>query len=247
MTDDSAGDVTARDIEYWHDTTRLLGHLCAPAGERTGAAVLLLPDAHGVTRHAVGLAHRLAARGRTVLVADPWGDGRLPADQAEFGPLIGAMAADRPHWMRRVRAAHEALLARPEADHTDRVALLGYCFGGSSALEYTRTGHRVAGVVGVHPGLDTVADDWSAAGPAPVLACVGDGDPLGSAAMRTALTAGMAAAGVDWQLHVYGGTVHAFTSPHAKDSPRPHVVAYHARSTERSWDATLRFLAEIDA
>ncbi|MFG2821516.1 dienelactone hydrolase family protein [Kitasatospora sp. NPDC048365] len=238
-------DVIARDIEYWDEGTRLLGHLCAPAGGRTGAAVLLLPDAYGVTKHMIGTAQRLAEQGHPVFVADLWGEGLLPADQREFGPLIAAMAADRPRWMRRVRAAHRALLEQPETGAAP-VAVLGYCFGGSSALEYTRTGHEVAGVIGIHPGLDTVAPDWSAAGPAPVLLCVGDGDPMGTAAMRSALTTAMTGAGTDWQLHLYGDTVHAFTSPHAKDSPRPDVVAYSARSTARAWDTTLRFLHGTD-
>ncbi|MFF1871185.1 dienelactone hydrolase family protein [Streptomyces sp. CB03911] len=239
-------DVIARDIEYWDGDTRLLGHVCGPAGERTGTTVLLLPDAYGVTRHMIGIARSLAEEGHAVFVADLWGNGLLPADQSEFGPLIGAMAADRERWTRRVRSAHQALLAQPETEATS-VVLLGYCFGGSSALEYLRRGGDVAGAVSIHGGLDIVESDWSQAGRAPVLLCGGEGDPMGTAAMRTVLTSGMTKADLDWQLHVYSRTVHAFTSPTAKNSPRPDVVAYSARSTARAWNTTLRFLREIDA
>ncbi|MFI6350438.1 dienelactone hydrolase family protein [Streptomyces sp. NPDC050560] len=240
------GDVISRDVVYWHETTRMLGRLCLPAAARTGAAVLLLPDAHGVTAHAVGTARRLAGLGRPVLVADLWGERLLPTDEAEFGPLIGAMAGDRARWLGRVRAAHRALAAAPEAGTADVVAL-GYCFGGSSALEYTRSGAEVAGVISVHGGLDLVGSDWSAAGSAPVLVCTGADDPMATADMRARLASGLSGAGVDWQTHVYGGTVHAFTRPSAKSSPRPGVVAYSARGTARAWDAALRFLHEIDA
>ncbi|BBA96348.1 putative dienelactone hydrolase [Actinacidiphila reveromycinica] len=236
--------VTARDVEYRHGATRLIGHLCVPAGGAAGPAVLLLPDAYGVSGHMTGLARRLAGLGHATLVADLWGDGLLPADQAEFGPLIGAMAADRAHWTGRVRAAHEALLAQEDAD-TAAVVALGYCFGGSSALEYARTGGEVAGVVSVHGGLDILAFDWSAAHPAPVLVCTGAQDPMATPGMRADLTAAMTAAGLDWQEHVYSRTVHAFTSPTSKSSARPDVVAYSARSTARAWDATLRFLREV--
>ena len=238
-------DVIAYDIEYWDDATRLLGHVCAPAGERTGATVLLLPDAYGVTKHMISIARRLAEEGHAVLVADLWGDRLLPADQVEFGPLIGAMANDRERWNRRVRAAHEALLAQPEIG-TTAVVLLGYCFGGSSALEYVRTGTEVTGVISVHGGLDIIEFDWSEAGQVAVLLCTGEGDPMATADMRTALTSGMTKADIDWQMHIYSQTVHAFTSPMAKSSPRPDVVAYSARSTARAWDTTLRFLQEID-
>jgi dienelactone hydrolase len=238
-------DVIARDIEYWHDATRLLGHVCVPAGDRTGATVLLLPDAYGVTKHMIGIARSLAEQGHAVFVADLWGDGLLPADQAEFGPLIGTMANDRERWNRRVRAAHDALLAQPGIG-TTAVVLLGYCFGGSSALEYGRKAADVTGVISIHGGLDIIGSDWSAAGRAPVLVCTGEGDPMATADMRTALASAMTEADIDWQMHIYSQTVHAFTSPMAKSSPRPDVVAYSARSTARARDTVLRFLQEID-
>ncbi|MEU6606341.1 dienelactone hydrolase family protein [Streptomyces shenzhenensis] len=238
-------DVTAYDVEYWHDATRLLGHVRLPGAGRTGTAVLLLPDAYGVTEHMIGIAGRLADRGHAVLVADLWGNRLLPVDQAEFGPLIGAMAHDRERWLGRVRAAHAALLEQLETRDT-AVVPLGYCFGGSSALEYARTGAEVSGVISVHGGLDIIEFDWSAAGDAPVLVCTGADDPMATADLRANLASALSGADTDWQMHVYGNTVHAFTSPLAKSSPRPDVVAYSARSTARAWAATLGFLDEID-
>ncbi|MFG1928785.1 dienelactone hydrolase family protein [Cryptosporangium sp. NPDC048952] len=237
-------DLSTRDVEYRHDGTRMLGYLCSPETGSELAAVLLVPDAYGVTTHVTDLAARLALRGHPVFVADVWGDRLLPRDAAEFGPLIGEMAAERDRWLGRIRAAHTALLEQPETSGRG-VVVLGYCFGGSSALELVRTGTQVAGVISVHGGLDIIEFDWSQAASAPVLVIGGDADPMGTAEMRSRLAAAMTTAGVDWQLHVYSDTVHAFTSPMVKDSPRPDVVAYSARSTARAWAATLSFLREF--
>jgi dienelactone hydrolase len=239
-------DLPIRDVEYRDGYgTRMIGAFVSSARESRRTAVLLLPDAYGVSGHMTGLAVRLAAHGHSVLVADLWGDRRQPADETEFGPMIGAMVADRSRWLGRVRAAHAALTDQLSTEDSP-VALLGYCFGGSSALEYARTGGDVAGTVSIHGGLDIVAFDWTAAQPAPVLLCTGEDDPMATAAMRAQLTTAVSGVGIDWQMHVYSRTVHAFTSPRAQDSPRPDVVAYQPRSAARAWRATLNFLRELD-
>lgn len=237
---------TGRDVEYWHGDTRMLGYVCAPGGGVTSPAVLLVHDAFGVSEDMIGIAHRLAERGHPVFIADVWGERRLPRGEHEVGPLIGGLAGDRDQWMGRVAAAHAALADQPEFATTKPV-LLGYCFGGSSALEYVRTGADVAGLVAIHPGLDLLAEGWSSARPASVLICTGAEDPMATPEMRAQLEASMSAAGMDWQVHLYSHTKHAFTSPRAAKSPVPDVVAYNSLSAARAWEATLRFLGDVAA
>ena len=237
--------VTSRDIEYRHDDTRLLGLLRAPSTPAPGSpGVLLVHDAFGISDEMVAIADRLAAQGHPVLAADVWGERHLPGSEAQIGPLIGGMVGDRDRWMARVRAAHAVAAEQPEFAGRP-VVLLGYCFGGSSALEYLRTGADVAGVISVHGGLDLLAPDWSQALPSSVLLCTGADDPMATAGMRTELTGSLDAAGMDWQLHLYSDTKHAFTSPKAAHSPMPDVVAHNPRSAARAWAATLHFLREI--
>ncbi|MFE5292413.1 dienelactone hydrolase family protein [Isoptericola sp. NPDC056618] len=240
-------DLTARDVEYGHDGTRMLGALRAPAGVRGAPGVLLLHDAFGLSDDMLAIAERLAGVGFAVLAADVWGERARPRTQDEIGALIGAMVADRPRWAARVAAAHAAAAEQPEIDD-DAIVALGYCFGGSSALEHLRTGGAVRGVVSVHPGLDLLDADagWGACDPtARVLLCTGDQDPMATAAQRDSLQRAMTGAGLDWETDLYSGTRHAFTSPHARFSPTPEAVAYHPRNAERAWDATTRFLREL--
>ncbi|WP_210636757.1 dienelactone hydrolase family protein [Streptomyces sp. GESEQ-13] len=238
-----------RDVDYQHEGTLMRGLVVAPrdgADDPSAAAVLLLHDAFGLGEEMIDNARRLADAGHPVFLADVWGDRTTPASVDEIGPLIGGMAQDRARWTNRVAAAHAALDEQPECAGRPLV-LLGYCFGGSSALEYLRTGAHVAGVAAVHPGLDLLDQDWSSPGSASVLLAIGADDPMATPAQREQLVKHLTGAGLDHQVHLYSGTTHAFTSRRVADSPRPELFAYHARSAARSWAATTHFLAELSA
>lgn len=237
-------DLITRDVDYRDNGTRMVGHLCAPAGAARRPGVLLIHDAHGLSQDMIDIARRLAGEGVAVLAADVWGDRHLPESMEQIGPLVGGMVADRDRWIARIAAAHVAAAAQPEIDE-DALVLLGYCFGGSSALEYLRAGGDVAGVISIHGGLDLLEHDWSAAtGSSRVLLCSGADDPMATADQREQLQAALSKAGVDWELDLYGDTTHAFTSLRARSSPAPELFAYQPRSAARAWAATLRFLHE---
>jgi len=231
------------DVAYEAGGERMLGCFCAPAGARNLPGLTLVHDAFGLTDDVVREAQGWAGLGYAVLAADVWGDRTLPQSQDEIEPLIGGMVANRGRWMRRIGAAHDLLRARDEVD-ADRTSLMGYCFGGSTALEYLRTGGAATAAISVHGGLDLLEFDWSAAShDLHVLVCTGADDPMATAEQRAALQGGMSSAGVDWQVDLYSDTRHAFTSPHAV-TPNP-VAAYNPRSAARARASALRFLDEI--
>ena len=234
----------SRTVEYRDGTGRMLGHFCAAASDRARPSLLLVHDAFGLGPELIATAEEYAALGFAVLAADVWGDRLTPATDAEIGPLIGAMLGDRARWIGRVAAARDALAAQPEADPST-ISAVGYCFGGSSLLEYLRTGGELHSVVGVHAGLDLLAPDWSAAaGSARVLLCSGADDPMATPAQREELQTALSGAGIDWELDLYSDTKHAFTNPRSDLVPMD-AVAYNARSTRRAGDRTTGFLADV--
>lgn len=238
-------DLQTRDVAYQHGDTQMLGMLVAPQGATRLPAVVLVHDAFGLSDDMVEIARSIAMRGTAVFAADVWGGRRLPEAQAEIGPLIGGMVQQRDEWIARVAAAHETAAAQPEIDGAALVSL-GYCFGGASALEYLRTGGSVLGVVSVHGGLDLLESDWARAQPgSTVLICTGARDPMATPEQLHQLQAGMDDAGIDWEVDLYSGAVHAFTSKKSKNSPAPHLFAYDERAATRAWSATLRFLDEV--
>ncbi|MCS5713145.1 dienelactone hydrolase family protein [Herbiconiux sp. CPCC 205716] len=234
-----------RDVQYAHDGTRMRGLLFSTPGVSGSPTIVLVHDAFGLNGHTLETAERYAALGFTVFAADVWGDRLTPQAESEIGPLIGGMVGDRARWISRIAAAHEAAAAQPEVDASALVTI-GYCFGGSSALEYLRTGGRTRGVVSIHGGLDLLAPDWSGARTdARVLVCTGADDPMATREQRAALETAMTGAGLDWETDLYSDTKHAFTNPSSSHSPMPHVVAYNPRSAARAWESTTRLLGEL--
>ena len=174
-----------RDVEHFSGHSRMLGELFAPGqGAQPGRPpVLLIHDAFGLGTFIAEIALALAERGHAVFAADIWGERTRPGSEAEIGPLIGSMVGNHAEWIARLGAAHAAAAAQPEIAGAPLVAL-GYCFGGSSALEYLRSGAALAGVIAIHPGLDLIGIDYAAAGDAPVLLCLGASDPMATPAQR---------------------------------------------------------------
>lgn len=236
-------EVLTRDVDYTYRETRMSGLLLVPEGDGARGTVVLIHDAFGLAGFSLAAAHRYAALGYVVFAADVWGDRVQPADERGIGPLIGAMVANREEWQGRVAAAHATAAEQPEVDPR-RIVMAGYCFGGSSALEYARTGAHLAGVVAVHPGLDLLDPDgvWQPHPSLRALVCVGADDQMATASQREALTTALTRAGIDWEMDVYGGTVHGFTNPRLVESPARHIIAYHPRSAERAWSSTITLL-----
>jgi len=239
-------DLTRRDIAYRHGAADMRGLLVAPADAADLPAVVLIHDAFGLGDDMIAIAEELAARGLAVFAADVWGDRTTPTEQQQIGPLIGSMAGDRREWQTRIVAAHRTATQQPEIDG-ERIALLGYCFGGSSALEFLRTGGEVRGVIAIHPGLDLLEHDWSAAAASgtQVHVAVGSRDPMATREQLLRLEDDLTAVGADWEIDVYSDTTHAFTSLRSRNSPRPDLFDHHPRNAARAWQATTRALDEM--
>ena len=138
-----------------------------------------------------------------------------------------------------------ALKAFGDLDEVDskRIAAIGFCFGGLCALDMARSGADVQAVASFHglftPPGNTAGRKISAR----VLALHGNDDPMVPHAQVMAFADELTAAGADWQIHMYGRTMHAFTNPEANDPAFGTV--YNETADRRSWQALDNFLEEI--
>lgn len=230
------------DITYEVDGIAMVGQLAFDDYvEGSRPAVLVAHEGPGLDAHVKGRAQRLAALGYCAFALDYFGGGIAIYDwepmMARLAPLMADPAATR----RRGFAGLEVLLDRPEADPA-RAAVIGYCFGGTMALELARAGADVKAVVGFHPGLTLSPDSSNITGS--VLMCVGSDDPFVPAATRLAFEEEMRNAGVaDWTVEVYGGVGHSFTNIHAASTGTP-GLGYDAAADRRSWRSMLHLFED---
>jgi dienelactone hydrolase len=236
--------VESRRVSYAVDDTLMEGRLFLPGGEERRPGILVFHEAGGLTDHELDAARRLADIGYVAFAADYHGSARSDSD-AEMTARLESLGGS-PGRMRAIaRAALEITGAEPRVDPANIVAI-GYCFGAVMALELARDRANLKAVVGFHPGSADHDPEDSRNISGKVLLCIGSEDPWMPADERLALEEEFRAAGLDWQLNLYGGAKHSFTKPSAARSPIPEVD-YHEASDRRSWQAMLGLLDEVFA
>jgi dienelactone hydrolase len=233
----------ARDIDYRDQAVNLRGYL---AWDETATArrpgVLVFHEGLGLGEFAMARARMLAGLGYVALAADMFGDRRQARNPEEVGELLGGLRSEPELVRARGRAALATLAAMPEVD-ASRLAAIGFCFGGSVALELARGGADLKAVVSFHGVLATRTPAVSGQVKASVLVCTGADDPLAPPDHVKAFEEEMRAAAVrDWQLISYGNTLHGFTNPDA-DGSIMRAALYSAQADRRSW-ASMRSLFE---
>ncbi|MCI4643562.1 MAG: dienelactone hydrolase family protein [Hyphomonadaceae bacterium] len=234
--------ISTRTVDYTADGETCEGYLALPEGGP--AKLVLIAHAWGgqgdVER---GKADRIAAElGYAAFCMDVYGKGKRGETVEECQALMTPMLEDRAKLQARLNAAVEFSKTLEGVDTSARAAA-GYCFGGLCVLDMARAGQDVAGVASFH-GLFGAPDNLSDPKiSAKVVAFHGWDDPMAEPDTVLGLAKEMSAAGADWQLHAYGNTLHAFTTPGAND---PNLgVKYDATADQRSWQSFAAFLKEV--
>lgn len=207
-------------------------------------AVLLFPEGFGLSPHAKEKAQRLAQLGYVVLASDLFGEGKMVDTVDEVMAFVADLTSDSRKIRGFAQAGLKALLARTEVD-AGKVAAIGYCVGGTVALELARGGAALKGVAGFHSGLNTLRPEDAKDIKAKVLVCIGADDPIIGPDARQAFSEEMTAGKVDWQLHLYGGVVHSFTNQEADTRNAPDVLRYSASADARAWNSLVNLLDEV--
>jgi dienelactone hydrolase len=237
-------EIKKQTIEYKDGDTTLEGYLVyddAIQGKRPG--IVVVHDWMGFGPYANGRAEQLAALGYAALAVDIYGKGVRPKNQDEAGKQAGIYKGDRNLMRSRAKAGLDTLLAQPMVD-PNHVAAMGYCFGGTVALEMARAGMPLNGVVTFHGGLQTPMPAKKGDIKAKILNLHGADDPLVGPAEVAEYQKEMNSAGADWQMVYYSGAVHSFTRPDAGNDPSK-GVAYNEKADKRSWEAMKVFFKEI--
>jgi dienelactone hydrolase len=236
-------DLTRTRVSYRDEHERLEGYLVRPAAGPARPGVLVVPSWLNVAPATCRRADRLAEEGYGVFVADLFGAGVRPGPPQDPMEIVTPLLADRLRFRRRLLAGLNAF-AESHACYRDRIAAIGYCLGGCGVLELARAGAPLQGVVSLHGMLTAPLPAQPNEVTAAVLVLHGDSDPLAPFDDVDAFCKEMRAAGVSWEVDVYGGARHAFTGEGLADAETAEA-ARDELATRRSWQATLRFLDEV--
>jgi dienelactone hydrolase len=230
-------------VVYADGPLTLEGFVAAPSsppGRLPG--VMVVHEWWGHNPYVRRRAEMLAGLGYVGFAVDLYGKGVRAKDPTEAGRLYGAVMTDRTVTRARIGAALGFFRRHPRVE-PDKIVCLGYCMGGTASLELARSGADVRGAVSFHGALNTPDPADARNIRCPVLAFHGAADPHVPPGEVAAFRKEMAAAGVDWQLHEFGGAVHSFTNPDAKGDG----LKYDPKADARSWEALKLFLAEVFA
>lgn len=228
-------------FDYEHDGTTLCGRLAIPSGDGPHPGVLVMHNAHGLGEQVRRRALLLAEAGYAALATDMYGGGRHFASPEETGPHFLALQDDPKRLHARIAAGYEALRRLPGVD-ADRIGAIGFCFGGQCVLELARRGAEVKSVVSFHGLLRTDTPARPGEVSAKVLAITGARDPFVPMADVQAFQSEMTAAGVDWQMTVYGEGWHAFTDPDTEVFAPGRGTRYDPLLDRLSWAQTMAYL-----
>ncbi|SIT98587.1 Dienelactone hydrolase [Epilithonimonas bovis DSM 19482] len=221
-------------IAYKDGSQKLNGLVTSNAGKKL-PGVLILPAWKGIDNEAKNAALQLEKQGYIAFVVDIYGEGNIPADNAAAAKIAGQYKQDYKAYQQRITAALEEL--KKQGANTDKIAVIGYCFGGTGALEAARAGLPVAGVVSIHGGLAKGIDRLNV----PIKTKVLVENPADDESVKpedlSNLITELKTGKTDWQIITYANSKHTFTSPESPD--------YNEMMAKRAWNHTLMFLKEI--
>ncbi len=218
--------VMAQDLAYFPGAT---GYYAQPIEDGRYPGIVMIHENRGLRPEIKDAAKALAKEGYRVLAVDLFG-GKTAEDQTGARALTSGF--DQAQAIDNLRAAADYL----RAHGSDKVASLGWCFGGRQSVELAISGEPLdATVVYYGGGMATSTDrlfpiSW------PVLGIFGDQDQAIPVSMVRDFESSLETLGVSHEIHIYPGVGHAFANPSGAN--------YAPEATKDAWEKTLRFLAE---
>jgi dienelactone hydrolase len=209
-------------VEYGHGDTRLKAYMAYDdkiSGRRP--AVLMIHAREGMTPKTLGLTEIWAKLGYVSFAADifGYGQGVLPKDVPEMQAQTAIYTNDRALMRARTQAGYDALLKSPMVD-PGKVALIGYCFGGAVGVEFGSTGVPLAANIAIHGSFRDHAAGWAKGAKGMFLILHGAEDEGFPLPVVDKVVQELRGAKVPFQLEVYSGTGHGFSTPKNKAEER---------------------------
>lgn len=227
-----AGVVKAQGVLFWDDQV---------TSPRPG--VLVVHEWWGLDDYAKGRAKQLAEAGYVAFACDMYGEGKTTNHPKDAGAMATTVRSNQQEWLARAKAALEVLKKRPEVN-PEQLAAIGYCFGGSTALQLALDGVDLDAVVSFHGALPKTTAEDAKKIQATVLICHGADDSFIPEEAVSSFQKALKEAGVKFKLVSYPGARHSFTVP---DAGKHGIegMKYDESADKASWASTLELFKTV--
>ena len=236
-----------KEVSYTADGTTLKGFLAYDENkEGTRPGVIVVHEWWGHNQYARKRAMMLAELGYTALAIDMYGDGKQADHPEDAGKFASEVMKNMPMAKKRFEAGSKFLKEQSQTD-ANKIAAIGYCFGGGVVLRMAVAGEDLKGVVSFHGSLPTDSVENPIQVRAKLLVCNGADDGFVPAEQIDAFKKAMVDAGINFKFVNYPGAIHAFSNPDADSLGKKFnmPIAYNKQADEQSWADMKLFLKEI--
>lgn len=236
--------VQTKTVSYKHGDLECKGFLAwddAVQGKRPG--VLVVHEWWGLDEYARSRAQQLARLGYVAFACDMYGEGKTtehPEDARKFATTV---RMNVENWRKRAQVSLEVLKAQPQCDN-GKLAAIGYCFGGSTALQLAYSGADLKAVATFHAALPAPTADEAKSLKARILVCHGGADTFIPEMAIKSFREPLDKAGAKYEFVAYPGVVHSFTVPGADARNLP-GMKYDKQADEDSWKRMTKLFAEL--
>lgn len=240
-------EIITKEVSYQQGSTTMKGLIAYDddiKGQRPG--ILVVHEWWGHNTYARKRARMLAELGYTALAVDMYGEGKTASHPDDAGKFSSAVGGNLPLAKARFDSAIENL-KKQNSVNPDKLAAIGYCFGGGIVINMARMGTELDGVVSFHGSIATKTPAKEGDIKTRVRAYNGANDPFVTAKQIEAFKVEMNNAGVDYKFVNYPDAKHSFTNPEADKVGKKFnlPLAYNKKADENSWRDMQNFFKEI--
>ncbi|HHH43697.1 MAG TPA: dienelactone hydrolase family protein, partial [Gammaproteobacteria bacterium] len=243
MMASASAEVHSKQVRYRHAGAELEGYLAWDDrfhGKRPG--VLVVHEWWGLNDYARSRVRQLAEQGYVAFALDMYGSGKVTSHPDQASTWMKEIQQNTAQWVSRADAGLTVLRQQEQVDG-ERLAAIGYCFGGATVMEMAYAGLDVDFVASFHGSLPVADDRQQQAIRARILVAHGNADPFVPTTQVQAFRDALEKSGADWTMMEFGGVKHSFTNPSAADYGLD-ALAYDAEADHQSWQMLLWLLED---
>ena len=237
--------IKTREIQYTaQDGSQLIGYFAAPESNMPVPGVIVAPEWWGRNDYTEQRARELAEHGYAALAIDMYGDKKVTTASNQAYEWMMQTFEDPDTIVNRATAALNTLAAQDEVD-ADKLAAIGFCYGGKVALDLARSNAPLQAVATFHANLSPKAPAQEGQVQAEILVLHGEQDSMVSLDDVESFRKEMQAANVKHDVIIFKEAKHGFSNPLADERAKANGVdlGYNPEAEKQSLEAMYTLLA----